>query len=172
MNHTTSAYLACRSNRLASCGSACWSAQASRATNGIKPCCSPSSADARIQPDAEKPTITGASTPNWQKVWASLVPWKADGYFFVTIRSFACGSSVPVNAPKGEPRSNTLNKGVLRKNTPPSTPPFVSEIGQDHCTTCPAGTLCRPCSNYDRRRDRLAIYRHVGACETPFVLFH
>lgn len=81
---TTSTYLAWRSNRFASCGPGARSPQASRMTNGAKPCWIASNALARTQPEVEKPVMPSVSMRSAVSVAARLVPKKAEAYCFVT----------------------------------------------------------------------------------------
>jgi len=59
---TTTAYLASRSCRVASCTATVQSPQASRTTSGAKPCRTASVALARTHPDVENPATTTVST--------------------------------------------------------------------------------------------------------------
>src|SRR5262245_25477184 len=61
-SETTSAYLACRSNRLCSCAARERSPTASRTTIGRKPFCTASTALARTHPLVVHPTMLSVST--------------------------------------------------------------------------------------------------------------
>lgn len=110
----TSAYLACRSNKLLSCTFWCRSPTASFTTMGTKPCWQASVAVARTHPDVETPVMRSVSTPAAVSVEASEVPKKALAYCFVTTSSVSRGVSCGGKAPRGDPRSKMRSRGILR----------------------------------------------------------
>src|SRR5690606_9565882 len=120
---TTSAIFACISNRFCSCGRTSRSPQASRITNGAKPRHSASSAEARTQPEVEKPVRNTVSTPAACNVEARWVAKKADGYCLVTTSSFSAGCRLGGKAPCGLPFTNAFSAGTFLKNRPPLCPP-------------------------------------------------
>ena len=77
---TTSAYLACRSNRLWSCAATERSPTASRTTMGRKPFWHASTALARTQPLVDVPTMISVSALALTSRETRSVPKKQDAY--------------------------------------------------------------------------------------------
>ena len=83
-------------------------------------------AGGRLPPLVDSPAINTVSTPSAVKVEASEVAKNALAYCFEITVSPATGSSPSANAASSgcAPSSKQARAGTLRKNTPPSRPPF------------------------------------------------
>ncbi|MNC53432.1 hypothetical protein D3C75_1028400 [compost metagenome] len=117
---TTSPYLLSMSNRFASCGAGWRSPTHSRTTMVRKPCCSASTALARMQPLVEQPASTTVSIPCACSSGARLVPKNALAYCLVSTGSSARGTTASQNAASGLPSTMSFITGALRTHTPPS----------------------------------------------------
>src|SRR5471032_337013 len=117
---TTSPYLLSMSNRFASWGAEWRSPTHSRTTMVLNPCCTASTAVARMQPLVEQPASTTVSMPWACNIDARLVPKNELAYCLLITTSSAVGSTSSQNAASGLPSTMSFMTGAFLTQIPPS----------------------------------------------------
>src|SRR5450830_717828 len=117
---TTSPYLLSMLNRFASSGAECRSHTHSRPTMVMNPCCTASTAVARMQPLVEQPARTTVSMPWACNCEARLVPKNALAYCLLITTSDGSGNTASQKAANGLPSTMSFITGALRTQMPPS----------------------------------------------------
>lgn len=85
-----------------------------------KPCCTASTALARMQPLVEQPIISSVSIPCATSSGASAVPKKALAYCLLSTTSSASGATAGQNAASGLPATMSFITGAFLTHKPPS----------------------------------------------------
>ena len=91
-----------------------------RGTTHLKPCCMPSSTEARMQPLVEHPIMMQVSTPIARRLHARLVPKKAEGYCFTRTASPSRGAMRSSISTSGLSFVQVRSFGIFWVKMPPS----------------------------------------------------